>query len=147
MVWSGSGIEKGLVDFIRSVVPDGRTVVEFGAGDVSTPILARHYKLFSFEDNILYTKNLAHHAPLIDGWYDTEIVRSSIPPNPDLILLDGPSGTGNRYGVLHNLELISNAKYIIVHDTSRIAEKTLAKCIGLLLKRKVKFMDNWAVIA
>lgn len=145
MVWSGSGIEKECFDLIRSLVPDGGTVIEFGAGGVSTENLSKHYKLCSFESSLEYLAGKIYYAPIVDGWYDRSVLEKVMPSHSDLVLIDGPSGTGNRYGVLHNLDLI-RTKYIIVHDTDRAAEKTLAECIGLLMKKEVEFMNNLALI-
>lgn len=147
--WGGSGIEKELFDQIRTLIPDGAIVIEFGSGKVSTKALAEHYNLYSVDENNTFIGLVSRvkyiHAPINDGWYDRKILKRCLPKQCDLILIDGPAGTGNRYGILHNLDLIQ-AKTIIVHDTNRRPEWILAETIAYRLNKQLEFKENWAII-
>lgn len=151
MNWGGSGIEKVVFDFICDQIPAGSTVVELGAGYVSTQALSVHYKLYSVEhlpefidkiDGVHYI-----YAPEVDGWYDLEILKEKLPPKEEqkLILIDGL----NREKTVDHMELFNSDALYIVHDTYRRKEKLLAFDLERILKRKATFHtegDYWASI-
>ena len=128
MNWGGSGIEKCLFDFICDLIPSGSKVVELGSGEVSTRALSEVYDLYSIEQDekwmILPNVNYIH-APLVDGWFDRSKIK--LPVNYKLVLVDAPSGTGNRSGLLNNLDLFDMRSSFIFHDTDRDEERKLAE--------------------
>lgn len=150
MNWGGSGIEKVVFDWILENVPTGSTVIELGAGHVSTQAFAEHYKTYSVEDNPEY---LGHYkvnyiyAHIVNGWYDREILQKLLPPKEEqkLILIDG----SNRHNVLFNLDLFNPNAIYLIHDTYRGSMVTLAENIGKKLGRITIFHENgdyWATI-
>jgi len=142
--WGGSGIERETFEFIMNILPQEATIVEIGAGYCSTKIFSEFYKLYSIENNKsfinLFNSNYIY-APIINGWYDRQIVKESLPSRYDLIFVDGPLGEGNRGGFLDNIDLFQNVP-IMVHDTYRKAEHNLAEMIGHKLNKKVTFHHN-----
>lgn len=151
MNWGGSGIEKVVFDFICDQIPAGSTVVELGAGYVSTQALSVHYKLYSVEhlpefidkiDGVHYI-----YAPEFRGWYDTFTLKEQLPPKDEqkLILIDGL----NRARITKHMDLFNPEALYIVHDTYRRAEKLLAFDLERILKRKATLHtegDYWASI-
>lgn len=147
--FGGSGIMEETFKFICELLPPGKTVLEFGSGDVSTAYLSKRYKLFSVEDKAEWIgkhNSTYIHAPLVKGWYDLSKVLAGLPATYDLILVDGPTGEGNRGGFLENVDSFYHECPIIFDDTNRAAEKQLALMTALRLRREVKFYDTFAVL-
>jgi hypothetical protein len=129
-------------------------VVELGAGFVSTGVLSEHYKLYSVEHDNNYVGRFEKanyiFAPEVNGWYDVEVLKKSLPAKEDqkLILIDGL----NRMGILKHLDLFNPDALFIVHDTYRIQEFILARKLACRLNRRPKFYnqkhdgDSWASI-
>jgi hypothetical protein len=152
--WGGSGIEKIVFDHICDLLPEGKTILEFGSGYVSTGAFSTRYNVISIDQDQEYQNKFAGvtyiHAPLIDGWFDPFEIHSKLQHNYDLIFVDAPSGSGNRSGFLTNLALFKLTVPIIIHDTYRTSEIDLALGIGKALKKKPEFFnkggDSWALI-
>jgi len=150
MQWGGSGIEKVVFDYIFNRIPEGSVMIELGAGDVSTREFSKVFDLYSVEhdENWLNKHPSTYiHAPLVDGWYDVEILKKHLPKKKDqrVILIDGIS----RRNILQNLHLFNKKAMFVVHDTWREHEIQLANDLGKALGRTPKFYDagdNWAVI-
>lgn len=149
--WGGSGIEKVVFDFICNKAPKGSTVVELGAGLVSTLALSSIYNLYSVEHQKEFINKVDGvnyiYAPLVEGWYDLDVLKKQLPPKEEqkLILIDGI----NRKRILDNMTLFNPSALFIVHDTYREEEKELAFDLAKILKREVEFHtegDYWASI-
>ena len=150
--WGGSGIEKTLFDFISSKFVHNSNMVEIGSGYTSTGAFSTIFNVYSIDNDskyqYIYKKVNYITAPLVDGWYDINILTKKLPEEYSFIFLDGPSGSGNRNEIIKNINLFKNVP-IIVHDTYRIDELTLAVKLSMLLDKKIKiYSDNdfWAVI-
>lgn len=149
--WGGSGIEKVVFDFICSKIPSGSTVIELGAGHVSTPALSTRYNVYSVEhkEEFVYRGDgvNAIYAPQVGDWYDVGILETILPPKEEqkLILIDGL----NRLCLLDHLELFNPLALFIVHDSQRTQERELAFALSGKLRRPVTFHiggDYWASI-
>lgn len=149
MKFAGSGITEELYNWIRAGFPVGKTIVEFGAGEVSTQILCQFYDLYSIEHDLQWIgkyNSTYIHAKLVNGWYDPESIRESLPESYDLILIDGPPGEGNRNGILDNLDLIRTDVPIIVDDTAREGERQLAAKLAEKLGKQIQVYENFSVL-
>lgn len=148
--WGGSGIEKVVFDFILENIPEGSTIVELGAGHVSTREFANHYDCYSVEDNpdfIGHYKVKYINAPIVNDWYDINILKNSLPSKESqkLIFIDG----NRRDQILNHLDLFNPDAMYLIHDTYREGMQILAKKIGERLGRDAIFYTNgdfWAVI-
>lgn len=142
--WGGSGIERVTFDYISRNVKHGSNFVELGAGKVSTRELSKIFNLYSIEQDKrycdIYSQANYIHAAIKNGWYDTEVLKSSLPRLVSAILVDGPSGSGNRDGLLQNIEIfdLTDDVIIIFHDTYRENEHRLAHEIASKLGMKTK---------
>lgn len=151
ITFDGAGISKEMFDWILEQVPEKETVIEFGAGYSSTKALSAVYKLYSVEHNPmfidLYDSNYIL-APIDHqyGWYDLSQLQILRELNPKLVLVDGPPGTGNRFGILKNLDLIEKAEYIVIDDTNRASERLLAELMSMLLNREITQLENWSYL-
>jgi hypothetical protein len=65
------------------------------------------------------------YAPLIDGWYDVEILKDKLPLSYDLLLIDGPIGE-NRINIIHHYEMFNKNVPIIIDDTNRENDKNMS---------------------
>jgi hypothetical protein len=152
--WGGSGIEKILFDHICDLLPEGKTILEFGSGYISTAAFSSRYNVISIDQDKEYQNKFEGvtyiHAPLVDGWFDPFEIHSKLQHTYDLIFIDAPSGTGNRSGFLAHMAMFKLTVPIIVHDTYRQAEIDLALDIAKVLRKKAEFFnkggDNWALI-
>ena len=116
--FGGWSIDEKCFNWILSHLPDGSTILEFGSG-VATGELAKHYTMYSLEDNLGFVeKDYDTHyiyAPIYDGWYHKIIVKRNLPKNYDLILIDGPQSE-HRAGILSNASLIDWSKPVVIDD-------------------------------
>ncbi len=152
-IWGGSGIEKCLFDFILKEFKEGSTIIELGAGYCSTKAFSNYYNTYSIDENIQYINLFPNvnylHAPKKNDWYDRDLVKNFIPSEYSLVFVDGPSGEGNRNGLIKNIDLFKSNVSFIFHDTYRESEKNLAITIANNLNREVEFYtegDYWGYI-
>lgn len=147
--FGGSGITRELFDCILKVLPQGKRILELGAGLVSTPLLSLTYKLTSVEQDACYLPKCvdveAVHAPLRSGWYDVEIIKC-IRQDYDLILVDGPSGEDSRMGFAENLDLFRRDVPIIFDDTFREQQRILAERVAAALGRTLEWHEHFAIL-
>jgi hypothetical protein len=138
--FGGSGIEKPLHDWVVRHLPPGRTILELGSGQGSTKHLSRFYQMVSVEDKTqflgLYDSHYIH-APIVGGWYSLEALQAQLPRQYDLLLVDGPTGEGNRWGFLHHLDLFRTDVPIIFDDTWRQAERDLSQQVAQVTGKRV----------
>jgi len=149
MEFGGSGIEKKLYDWIKENIPFGETIIEFGAGDVSTRALAEHWELYSVEDNPQWINRWNSnyiYAPIVNGWYDINIVKANLPLSYALVIVDGPSGAGNRGGILDHLSMFRGDVPIVVDDTWREQERFLAAVMATKMKKFVEDYGQYSIL-
>lgn len=149
--FGGSGITWELFEWITENIPLGRPFLELGAGLASTKFLSERYKLYSVEDKHQYINKFKSKyilAPIYQGanWYDIESLKDELPEEYDCILVDGPTGEGNRNGFLENINLFRNDVPIIIDDTWREAEKNLLLETAKKLNRQYILFENFGVI-
>lgn len=132
--WS---ISKKLFDFILQLVPAGGTILELGSGWASGQ-LSKYYTVYSIEHNLewmdLYETNYIY-APIVNSWFDPEVLKKELPQSYDLILIDGPPGPIGRYGFYTYLHLFNTKVPIIFDDTNRAPEMKLLVDVSRRLKR------------
>lgn len=149
MNWGGSGIERVVFNWIVQNVEPFETVIELGAGMVSTRSLSGLYHLISVEHDPkfldMFLNPIYVYAPIKDGWYDLPQEFKDRKKDEKLILIDGY----NRAGILDNLHHFNPNAIYLIHDTYRDAEIKLALELSERLDRPVTFHDkgdHWATI-
>jgi hypothetical protein len=145
-------IGRELFDHIRSLVPDGGTILELGSG-AGTNELLKHYMVFSIEDDEeylgLYDSHYIH-APIkpipserwdLGSWYDIEVLEKELPHNYDLILVDGPSyrGTAGRMGFWVCSDLFLQDVPIVFDDVQLTVDGAACALTAWKLRRTCRF--------
>ena len=139
MKLGGASIDKICFDKIRQILPHG-TILELGSG-VGTGELSKHYEMYSIEHDKKYMDKYTStyiHAPIVDGWYDTDVLKRELPGKYDLILIDGPLATVHRdirNGFLANIKLFNTDVPMIFDDVHRSAEMDMAIEVSELVCR------------
>jgi len=149
----GWAICEGVFSWIRNHLPEGSTILEFGSGK-GTVELTKHYNVYSVEQDSrwvgLAEKSKYIYAPIKDGWYDTDILFKNMPDEYDLILVDGPKGSGNRGGLANHWDKLNTNVAIVMDDTDRAKEFSFALESSKTLGKKIEFLSgvgkNFAVL-
>ena len=80
-------------------------------------------------------------APLVDEWYDVEILKKELPKQYDLLIIDGPIHE-KRLNILHNLTLFDFTGIIIIDDTNREGDYTMSLKISEVYNKKITRIKN-----
>lgn len=110
----------------------GSYVVELGSGEGSA-LLAEicRGKLISIEHDPAFVESYSggklYHAPIVNGWYDPEVVSIALAGlGVAALIVDGPPGAIGRAGLLDNLNLFPAGVPMLIDDIQRPAERDLA---------------------
>ena len=149
--FGGSGITVECFKWITDNIGPGQKVLEFGAGLVSTPKLSRVYELTSVEHDQKYIGQFNSeyiYAELSekDGWYRRDALERIKHQNYSLAIIDGPPGSGNRFGILLNTDLLLHVPFILVDDVDRPCERLLLELLAKELNRRYDDFGHFAVI-
>lgn len=159
-------MDKECFDFIREILPEGKTILEFGSGHV-TKELGKFYNMMSVEndkdwqdkykdyttyincDIKFYDKTFI--APDIEGnraWYDPDQLFSQLDNNYDLILIDGPRGGGvyGRGGFYKFIDKFKHDVPMIFDDIRRNSELQLIKKVSEHINKQFKVIGSFGVI-
>lgn len=123
-------ISEEMYAWLEENLPEGSTILEFGSG-TGTIELTKKYTVYSVEQSEKFV-GLAPlsnyiHAPLVDHWYDADIVFKNIPKEYDLLLVDGPGGSEYRHNMARHWDKLNTNIPIIFDDTHRGYEIKFAK--------------------
>jgi hypothetical protein len=122
---------------ICNILPLGCSILEFGSGQGSSE-LGKRWNIQCVEHDARFLNmypNIDYiYGPIVNGWYDHNIIES-IDPNFDLLLIDGPPGFIGRKGILEFIDRLDVRNVsIIIDDTNRKDEQelyiTLAEKLG-----------------
>lgn len=149
--FGGSGITRECFNWITENISPGQKVLEFGAGLVSTPKLSEIYDLTSVEHNHKYighfdTEYIYAELSEKNGWYCRDAVDRLKSEHYSLAIIDGPPGSGNRFGILLNTDLLENVSFILVDDVDRPGERLLLELLSKELNRSYVDFGHFAVI-
>ena len=152
--FGGWTISQTLFDFIKEFLEPGSRIIELGSG-WGTGQLAKYLEMFSIEHDStflnIHNSNYIHspikkHSdstfPDDKGWYDPVVLKSQLPKEYDLVLVDGPPGTIGRSGFYTNLDLFRKDVPIILDDVDREDELQLLRAIEQKLGRKAKICED-----
>ena len=147
--WGGAGITEPLFQWIRQHLPDGKHILELGSGDVSTQYLSQHYRVTSVEDKPEFLNRYPSryiYAVLVDGWYDVPVLEAQLPKNYDLLLVDGPVGSGPRAGFLKHLRLFRTNVPIVIDDTWRDVEREMAAQLAKITGGRLEVFEHFSAL-
>lgn len=118
-------------DFLAPRLPNiAGFIVELGSGEGTPRLLAMcPGRLFSVEHDPVYlgrhpTQYI--HAPIVDGWYDAEVLKASLPNQIGAVIVDGPPSKIGRAGLLSWAHLFGSAAWL-VDDVHREKEREMVK--------------------
>jgi hypothetical protein len=124
---NGWAISTELFNWILENIPKGSTILELGSGR-GTRELVKHYNVYSVEHDKkwlnLVPQSIYIHAPLVDNWYDVEILKELLPKKYDVLLIDGPPAE-KRVGVIKHSNLFKTDIPIIIDDSNRKLDATV----------------------
>lgn len=98
MDWGVWSIDEELFNLIVSTLGPGSRLLELGSGKATQEFISAGLKVTSIEQNSLFSKGQGTiiHAPLVDGWYDLDIIKDKLVNDYQGILVDGPKGSNMR---------------------------------------------------
>jgi hypothetical protein len=161
MNFGGVSITKDCFELIKELLPEGKTILEFGSG-YGTEQLGKHYTMYSVENqkewqNAFLSSTTyinvgskmydeTYPAPPIEGnkgWYDPTELFEQLPEQYDLILIDGPGG-GNwgRAGFLKHIDKFNTTAIMIFDDLHRQPEIDLMKAVSEHVGRPYTILDG-----
>lgn len=139
--FGGWSISKELFDWILSNLSKGSTILELGSGS-GTKELVKFYNVYSVEHDIkwvdLVPESTYIHAPLVDGWYDVEILKDKLPKEYDLLLIDGPIGE-SRINIINHYDMFNKNIPIIIDDTNRENDKNMSLFLSEKFDKRITF--------
>jgi hypothetical protein len=157
--FGGWAMNRFTFDYIRSILPEGSTILELGSGH-GTGELSKYYKMYSIEANeqwlnkfnstyihapIKYYDQL-YTAPSINGntgWHDYTILKSALKDlKYDLIFIDGPEGKYGRGGFLKHLNLFNTNVPLVFDDVNRSPEKELVIKVSEALNKPYQILSD-----
>lgn len=127
--------------WIQANLPEGNGILEFGSG-TSTGILSRHYRMISVEQDAAWLgkhDSQYVHAPIVDGWYDLDVMQQCVfgRRDYDLIIIDGPTETsGSRDRLLDHFHLMRRDVPVLIDDIYRPHVRRFARRLISLLGGK-----------
>ena len=150
------------INWIRTNIEKGSSILEFGSGPGSSGLLAEDYDLHSIEENQEYVDNYSNstylYSPVIEEagyWYDIDLVNEFIKEKTfSCILVDGPAATVDakcpRCGLYDNLKsgkLKLNTECVwIFDDTHRPWDMDLAVNISKFIGRGLKSFGDYSIV-
>lgn len=108
-------------------------IFQLGTGEGTTVLEAMGYEVHSVEHDFKYFQRYAWnciYAPLKDGWYSTLPIKRYAPRDYDLLIVDGPIGSGPRIGIMRHLDLFKHDIPWLIDDTHRPHEAKMAEVIA-----------------
>jgi hypothetical protein len=140
--WS---ISEEMLQWLLENLDKGKTILEFGSG-YGTIELTKFWNVYSVEQNKgfvgLAPDSNYTHAPIVNGWYDVNLVFDNIPKEYDLLIVDGPAGTGNREGIESYWDRLNLNVPILMDDTHRIKELTFAQTTSKKLNKELTIIPG-----
>lgn len=154
-------MSKAAIDWIKTVVPAGSTILELGSGD-GTISLSNTFKMYSVENQVewmnkypLCTTYINCHtryyddeftAPDIEGsqtaWYNPDTLFSNLPEKYDALLIDGPGGKYGRGGFFKFIDKFNTNVPMFFDDVNRGAELDLMKKVSLYVNRPYQILET-----
>ena len=116
--YGGVSVNKAAVEFIKTLLGKGKTILELGSGAGSTVGLGKNYKLYSVENQVEWFDRFSEYTTYINcrsksydevytkpvgflndvAWYHPDDLFPNLPSTYDLILVDGPGGWHHGWG-------------------------------------------------
>lgn len=102
---------------------DNMTILELGSGS-GTLELSKFFTMYSIENDVNWIKHPPStttyiHAPLVNGWFDVNLVKQGIADKTyDILLIDGPP-QDNRQNISKHLDMFDSSAIWVFDDSER----------------------------
>lgn len=142
--FGGSGMVQDCYQWISDNIEEGKTILEIGAGKVSTYYLSRKWNLYSIETNKQWVDwyeeaNYIYCSEQNEKEY-MECIQNQLPTNYDLLIIDGHLFNSREKIIkYHEMFKIKDIP-VIVDDTYREDGDHIAKWICETYDKKVIFI-------
>ena len=134
----------GAIEAVKQLSNLNTNTLEFGSGYGSS-LVSQFTNLFSVEHEEAFVGEFSGvnyiYAPLepilpLSGfdetcWYSAKVIKTNLPENCNLVIVDGPPEKYGRSGLLRHLNLFSSKTVWIVDDVLRDKDQRLANVIAL----------------
>jgi hypothetical protein len=163
--YGGVSINKAAVEFIESILDNGKTILELGSGPGSTVGLGKIYNLYSVENQPEWFDRYSKYTTYINcrsksydetytkpngflndkAWYHPDDLFSNLPNSYDLILVDGPGGFSHgwgRGGFYKHIDKFNTDVPIVFDDINRDEESELMKRVSEYIDRPYKYLET-----
>ena len=161
MSFGGVSMSENCFNYIRSILPSNKTILEFGSG-FGTTQLGKHYEMYSVENQPewfdVYSELTTYincrskmyddeyNAPDIEGnkgWYHPDDLFPNLPEHYDLILVDGPGGgKWGRAGFYKHIDKFNTNVPIVFDDIQRSPEFELMESVSKYVSRDYKILED-----
>jgi len=161
MGMSSVSMSAEAIQWIKSVLPAGSTILELGSGE-GTIALSDTFKMYSVENQVewmnkfpLCTTYINCHTRYYDneftapdvegsqtGWYNPDTLFNNMPLTYDAILIDGPGGKFGRGGFLKFIDKFNTNVPMFFDDVNRSAELDLIKKVSAYVNRPYEILES-----
>ena len=165
MPYGGVSVNESAVEFIKSILEEGKTIIELGSGPGSTVGLGKIYDLYSVENQPEWYDKFPESTTYINcrskkydeeytspsqfpndkSWYHPDDLFPNLPKTYDLILIDGPGGWSHgwgRGGFFKHIDKFNTDVPMIFDDIQREDELMLIKEVSKYVGREYETIDS-----
>ena len=156
----GISINNNCLEYIKSILPKGSTILELGSGEGTTWLSDLGYIMYSVENQPEWFDRYPNHttyincrtkdydneytAPNIEnqrGWYHPDDIFPNLPESYDLILVDGPGGPFGRGGFYKHIDKFNTDVPMIFDDINRIPDSEVMELVSEYVGRDYEVLD------
>lgn len=121
--WS---LSEQVFGWIIAHVPTGGVILELGFGRATGELVRAGYSVYSVEHCGAWADKREEYGcnddchvminvPIVGKWYDADLLKNSIPPYYDLLIIDGPD-TVDRGKMLEFKEMFNKYSSVVIDD-------------------------------
>jgi len=164
-LYGGVSVSEDAVEFIKTILEEGKTIVELGSGPGSTVGLGKIYNLYSVENQPEWYDRFPESTNYINcrskkydeeyavpsqfpndkSWYHPDDLFPNLPKTYDLILIDGPGGWSHgwgRGGFFKHIEKFDTDVPMVFDDIQRPDELVLMKEVSKYVGREYVILED-----
>ncbi len=161
--YGGVSVSEAAVEFIKTILEEGKTILELGSGPGSTVGLGKIYNLYSVENQPEWMDKFPTYTTYINcrskpyddeytkpdefqdniSWYHPDDLFPNLPEHYDLILIDGPGGVGHgwgRGGFWKHIDKFNTDVPFVFDDVER--EMKLVKLVSEYVNRDYVLLED-----
>ena len=138
------------IEWVGTKVNKDSTILELGSGH-STKEFSEFCNVVSVEQDLNWVGKYDStyiHAPIVNGWYDINVLKKGLPKKYDVLVIDGPIRIDEADRRLFNKhkDLFYLDCPILLDDVHRIETRVFAKELAKSLNRIYKEIDIYTAV-